>query len=82
MLLDAIKQLESGTVVCPYDIVLLDESQDLSFARAQLVKRFVQTGSDTRLSALGDDWQSIYRFSGSDLKLFTGFEDFFGSQRV
>ena len=27
---------------------------------------------------VGDDWQSIYRFAGSDLDLFTHFEKYVG----
>ena len=29
--------------------------------------------------AVGDDWQSIYRFAGSDISLFTGFSSHFGA---
>ena len=31
-----------------------------------------------KLYCVGDDWQSIYRFSGSDMALFNSFEEFFG----
>lgn len=32
----------------------------------------------TKLFCVGDDWQSIYRFAGSDMALFKSFEKFFG----
>ena len=32
----------------------------------------------TKLFCVGDDWQSIYRFAGSDMALFKRFEDYFG----
>ena len=32
-----------------------------------------------KVFAVGDDWQSIYRFTGSDIGLFTQFENFFGA---
>ena len=32
----------------------------------------------TRIFCVGDDWQSIYRFSGSDISLFSQFETFNG----
>lgn len=32
----------------------------------------------TKLFCVGDDWQSIYRFAGSDMALFKSFEKYFG----
>jgi DNA helicase-4 len=32
----------------------------------------------TKLFCVGDDWQSIYRFAGSDMALFKQFEKYFG----
>jgi len=32
----------------------------------------------TKLFCVGDDWQSIYRFAGSDMTLFKHFQSFFG----
>ena len=31
---------------------------------------------------VGDDWQSIYRFAGSDISLFTDFEKYFGYTKI
>ena len=31
---------------------------------------------------MGDDWQSIYRFAGSDISLFTHFETYFGKAEI
>ena len=35
-----------------------------------------------RYEYMGDDWQSIYRFSGSDMALFNQFPDYFGSTEI
>src|SRR3546814_12448457 len=35
--------------------------------------------SDLKVFAVGDDWQSIYRFAGSDITIFTQFEANFGA---
>jgi len=60
-----------------YDHVLIDEFQDISFQRLQLIRGFVNQNSDTKLFCVGDDWQSIYQFTGSNLGYFTEFEHIF-----
>ena len=61
----------------PYELVMVDEFQDASQARARLVAGLVN-GADKHLFAVGDDWQSINRFAGADLSVMTGFENRFG----
>jgi DNA helicase-4 len=58
---------------------LIDEFQDISPARADLVKAIRSKGKDCALFAVGDDWQSIYRFAGADIGSMTKFGDVFGS---
>ena len=66
-----------------FKYILVDEFQDISAIRADLVKSLVDHGDDTVLSCVGDDWQSIYRFSGSDISYTGKFEDYFGyTERV
>lgn len=77
MLVRAAEVLESGQATSPYDLVLVDEFQDSSAARARLVKALTQ-GEDKYLLTVGDDWQSIYRFAGSDVSVMTDFENWFG----
>ena len=57
----------------PYDYIFIDEYQDISFQRFNLAEKLSQC-SDAKIIAVGDDWQSIFRFSGSDITLFTDFE--------
>ena len=61
-----------------FKYILVDEFQDISAIRAELVKSLVDHGEDTVLSCVGDDWQSIYRFSGSDINYTGKFENYFG----
>ena len=73
----ATDELNSGKVILRYKYVIVDEFQDMSMARFKLVKAILdQTGA--KLLCVGDDWQSIYRFAGSDIDLFTKFENYFG----
>ncbi len=60
-----------------YKYILLDEVQDLSRNRFLLVQAILRKNPGCKLFAVGDDWQSIYRFAGSDLSLIQKFEQFF-----
>lgn len=64
---------------CPvkYDYVIIDEYQDISYSRFNLMKA-IRDYSDAKILCVGDDWQSIYRFAGSDISLFSKFGDFVG----
>ncbi|WP_232365220.1 UvrD-helicase domain-containing protein [Salinimonas marina] len=62
-----------------YRHILVDEFQDISAPRMQLLQQLLDKGPAPTLTAVGDDWQSIYRFSGSQLALTTRFEAYFGS---
>ena len=60
-----------------YDYIIIDEYQDISAARFRLITEIRQR-SGARLVCVGDDWQSIYRFTGSDISLFSDFGKFVG----
>ena len=60
-----------------YRYILLDEVQDLSRNRQELVLAILQKNPSCKLFAVGDDWQSIYRFTGSNLELIRNFEKVF-----
>lgn len=60
-----------------YRYIIIDEYQDISIARFNLIKE-IRDLSGARLICVGDDWQSIYRFAGSDISLFSNFEKHVG----
>lgn len=60
-----------------YKYIIIDEFQDISMGRYRLVKA-IKDLTKAKVMAVGDDWQSVYRFSGSDLDLFIHFEKYFG----
>ena len=62
----------------PYRHLLVDEFQDISKGRATLLIALKEQHGDARIFAVGDDWQSIYRFSGSDIHLMNSFGRIFG----
>ncbi len=62
-----------------YDYILIDEFQDMSIVRYKFIQALrSDTPYKTKLFCVGDDWQSIYRFAGSDISLFNNFADYFG----
>lgn len=69
--------VEDGRWASPYELVMVDEFQDVSQARARLVASLLKEPG-RHLFAVGDDWQSINRFAGSDLAVMTDFEGRFG----
>lgn len=52
-----------------YKYIIIDEFQDTSIIRFNLVQDLLKH-TKAKLIVVGDDWQSIYRFSGCDLNLF------------
>lgn len=61
-----------------YDHILIDEFQDISKDRYRFLQSLRKNRPLTKLFCVGDDWQSIYRFAGSDMELFNQFESYFG----
>ena len=81
MINQAAELVSGGHKVHPYKWVIVDEYQDISVARYKLVHAILnQTGA--KLLCVGDDWQSIYRFAGSDISLFTPFGRYFGTAAI
>jgi DNA helicase-4 len=64
------KQLSKEKIDFKY--IIVDEYQDISRQRYNLIKEISQL-CNAKIMAVGDDWQSIYAFSGSVLPLFTQF---------
>ena len=65
-----------------YDYIIVDESQDISVDRYNFLKTLREGDPPAKLYCVGDDWQSIYRFSGSDMALFNNFAAFFGPTEI
>jgi DNA helicase-4 len=78
MISRATDHVRSGRYASPYKHVLVDEFQDISEGRAELLLALKAQQPGARIFAVGDDWQSIYRFAGSDLSLMQKFGEVFG----
>lgn len=81
MLNKASYEIELGRYVHPFKYVIVDEYQDISTSRYKLLKT-MRENKDYRLFCVGDDWQSIYRFNGSDVGYILDFEKYWGPTKV
>ncbi|MBO5077334.1 MAG: UvrD-helicase domain-containing protein [Clostridia bacterium] len=64
-----------------FKYIIVDEYQDISRQRFDLVSA-LRDVCDAKIIAVGDDWQSIYAFSGSDITLFTKFAEKMGYAKL
>ena len=71
-------EIERQNLELPYKYIIIDEFQDIARQRFNLTKRLSEI-TKAKVVAVGDDWQSIYAFSGSDITLFTRFLELMGS---
>ena len=73
-----LQEIERQNIPLPYRYIIIDEFQDIARQRFNLTKRLSQI-TQAKVVAVGDDWQSIYAFSGSDITLFTRFLELMGA---
>ncbi|WP_243695910.1 UvrD-helicase domain-containing protein [Rhodovulum marinum] len=78
MIARATAHVRAGRYKSPFRHLLVDEFQDISQGRAELLRALKAQHADARIFAVGDDWQSIYRFTGSDIRLMRNFGQEFG----
>lgn len=76
MINKAIKHVSNNDISLNYKYIIVDEYQDISMNRYKLVSEMIKQTKGNIL-CVGDDWQSIYRFAGSEVSLFTKFEEYF-----
>ena len=77
----ASKYVRQGKYINPYKYVIVDEYQDISKARFMLLDS-LRKSKDYDLFCVGDDWQSIYRFAGSDIGFILDFPKYWGVSEV
>lgn len=81
MILLATKQVEDIGIKNNYKYIIIDEYQDTSMTRFLLIKAIIaKTGA--HLLVVGDDFQSIYRFTGCNLDLFLNFSEYFSDSKI
>lgn len=63
-----------------YRYLLVDEFQDVNSLQVSLIKLLLT--AHTQLFCVGDDWQSIYGFRGSNVAYIVEFEKYFPNSKI
>ena len=71
----------NGGFIKKYKYIIIDEFQDTSYIRYNLINGIVKK-TNSKFIAVGDDYQSIYRFTGCDLRIFTDFNKYFLNSKI
>lgn len=79
MINEGIKKLDYSGV--RYKHIIIDEYQDTSVTKFNFIKKLIKL-SNASFFAVGDDFQSIYRFTGANLKIITYFKTYFPFAKI
>ena len=74
----AVRHVAEGRYSSPYSHILVDEFQDISQSRMRLLTALLRQRPESTLFVVGDDWQAIYGFAGSDISFTREFEQRLG----
>lgn len=72
-----LKEVEAVRDKVNFKYILIDEYQDISRARLNLVNE-LKAATKAKICVVGDDWQAIYAYAGSEVNLFTKFKEEMG----
>lgn len=82
MISSATQYVQKRRFTAPWKYIIVDEFQDISVGRYLLLEALLKSRDNLKLFAVGDDWQSIYRFAGSDIAIMSKFRKFFGRATI
>jgi DNA helicase-4 len=72
LIIEAIDKYDGGNFRL-YDYIIVDEFQDTSNLAMKLLDKIFEANPDATLLSVGDDWQSIYGFNGSDVTILSNY---------
>ena len=81
MINSAIKIINNNGYIKPYKYIIIDEYQDTSYTKYLLIKE-IKKVTNAKLFVVGDDFQSIYRFTGCNLDIFLKFKKYYGYSKT
>ncbi len=81
MIILATKLVKEEKLTWPIKYIIIDEYQDTSQIRFLLIKEMINK-INARLMVVGDDFQSIYKFTGCDVSLFLNFPNYFPNAKI
>ena len=74
---DYLNDSENQKNLPQYKYIIIDEFQDITYNNFDLIRTLVNK-TNAKVIAVGDDWQSIFAFAGSNVNLFTQFSKLMG----
>lgn len=81
MIIKATNKLKNNKKELKYKYLIIDEYQDTSLIRFNLIKEIL-TKTQANFMAVGDDFQSIYKFTGCSIDLFLNFSKYFKDNKI
>jgi len=75
------KATETLTKTYKYKLIIIDEFQDTSLLRWHLIEKIIKL-NNAKIFAVGDDFQSIYHFTGCTIDLFLDFQKLLPNAKV
>ena len=81
MINKSITSLQEKGLKDKWKYIIIDEYQDTSEVKFNMIQEIMHI-TKSKLLAVGDDFQSIYRFTGCDLKIFLNFTKYFNNSIV
>ncbi len=81
MIIKATELINKYKLKLNYKYIIIDEFQDSSKIRLNLIKSIMKY-NNSKIMCVGDDYQSIYRFAGSDIELFLNFKENFLNSEI
>lgn len=80
MIVKATKTVKE-TKISNIKYIIVDEYQDTSYIRYLLIKE-IKEKTKAKIICVGDDYQSIYRFTGCSLNMFINFKRYFKNSKI
>lgn len=81
MIIKSRELVDKYKIKLKYKYIIIDEFQDSSKIRLNLI-RSIMKYNNAKIMCVGDDYQSIYRFAGSDIELFLNFKKYFKDSEI
>ena len=81
MINKSIKSLKEKGIKRKYKYIIIDEYQDTSLVKVNMIQE-IKKHTNSKLLVVGDDFQSIYRFTGCDLEVFLNFSKYFNNSKT
>lgn len=77
----SIKSIKNNGLKAKWKYIIIDEFQDTSLVKATMIQEIIKV-TNAKLLVVGDDFQSIYRFTGCSLDIFLNFDKYFPSAKT